>query len=178
VTDSFAATLHDWETYFFLMGTAGATLVGLEFVAISLAVAALSRKHFTGISTFVTPTLLHFVYVLLLSAVILMPHLDLLALGALLAGTAVSGLAFMFPRWRELKAMGGTGGSQRSNWVWYFASPFLAHVLLLVAVPFVIAQEEWSLFALAAATLLLLVIGIRNSWDLVLWIATRRESEQ
>src|SRR4051794_16132100 len=173
MSDAFAAAVHDWETYFLLMGTAGATLVGLEFVAASLASTLLGRRNYKGINTFVTPTLLHFVYVLAVAAIFLIPHVDSLVLGMLLGVAAASGLGLILPRSREVMEGGSPDRSARSNWIWYFVVPFVAYLLLLVAVPFLVVQEEWSMFIVAGGTLLLLIIGIRNSWDLVLWIAAR-----
>ncbi len=66
--DSFAQAMHDWQTFYFMIGTASATLIGLMFIAVSLGADLPAATDSNGISTFVTPMLIHFGSVLAISA--------------------------------------------------------------------------------------------------------------
>jgi hypothetical protein len=59
------------------------------------------------------------------------------------------------------------------DWVWFVALPLVAYAALLAAAILLVWHPTPSLFAIAAASLLLLFIGIHNAWDSVTYIAVR-----
>src|SRR2546428_11697993 len=116
--DSLSQTFQNWQTFYFLVGGAAAGLVGLTFVAITVGSGQIGKQEIPGLRTFVNPTLIHFIYVLVTASVVVMPTVTRMQLGILLvlaglvsAGRALSGLPVL---WR--------GGEEhpvcRSNWSW------------------------------------------------------------
>ena len=83
--------LKQWHDFYTLVGTAGATLLGLLFVAISLGAGYLTEEHQLGIRTFYSPIVIHFTSVFFLSAVALFPSPQAKFLGALIGVTALIG---------------------------------------------------------------------------------------
>ena len=65
--------LKEWHDFYILVGTAGATLLGLLFVAVSLGAGYLTEKDQSGTRTFMSPVVVHFTCVFFLSAVALIP---------------------------------------------------------------------------------------------------------
>ena len=65
--------LAPWQTFFFLVGSAGAGLTGLQFVVIALIAESSRRATTREIQAFGTPTILHFCAVLLVSAILNAP---------------------------------------------------------------------------------------------------------
>lgn len=63
------------------------------------------------------------------------------------------------------------------DWLWYTALPLTAHLTLLVAAGLIRLNLTWSLFTIAADTLLFLFVGIHNSWDTVTYIAMKAEKD-
>ena len=59
--------LHEWHEFYILLGTAGATLLALLFVAVSLGTGFLSGKDQQGTRTFISPVVIHFTSVFFLS---------------------------------------------------------------------------------------------------------------
>jgi hypothetical protein len=57
------------------------------------------------------------------------------------------------------------------DWIWYVGLPIAAYVVLLLSGIGVLMQASLSMYGVAGALILLLVIGIRNAWDLVIWIS-------
>jgi hypothetical protein len=68
-----AMTLKAWESFYVIVGSSAGALIGLQFVVITII--AESRMRSTGheLAAFGTPTVLHFVAVLLIAAIISAP---------------------------------------------------------------------------------------------------------
>jgi len=62
-----------WETFFFLVGSSGAGLTGLQFVVIALISESKRQATNREIEAFATPNILHFCAVLLISAIVSAP---------------------------------------------------------------------------------------------------------
>src|SRR5262245_32434736 len=65
-------SLHAWHEFYLLLGTAGATLLALLFVAVSLGSGFLSNKDQRGTRTFMSPVVIHFTSVFFVSAICLL----------------------------------------------------------------------------------------------------------
>jgi hypothetical protein len=82
---------------------------------------------------------------------------------------AIAGLAYMVwidphRQWRENKL-------DAEDWVWFIAVPILGYVILLTAAVEVWLHARFDLETVAIAMILSLAIGIRNAWDLVVFMA-------
>jgi hypothetical protein len=65
--EALAQPLQRWHDFYLLVGGAAATLVGLMFVAISLGSRLITEQSIPGLRVFVTPTIIHFIYVLVIA---------------------------------------------------------------------------------------------------------------
>ena len=52
--------LKEWHDFYVLIGTAGATLLGLLFVAVSLGAGFLTEERQSATRTFMSPVVVHF----------------------------------------------------------------------------------------------------------------------
>ena len=59
------------------------------------------------------------------------------------------------------------------DWFWYAGLPVLSYVVLGVAASLAWFLAAWSLFIIAAISVLFLFMGIRNSWDTVTYVALK-----
>jgi hypothetical protein len=167
--DTISQTLRDWQTFYFLVGGAAAGLVGLTFVAITVGSGSITTQNIAGLRTFVNPSLIHFIYVLVTASVVVMPTITRMQLGILLvlaglvsAGRAFSTLPFMWQQYqRQIVDM--------HDWAWYFLAPVASYLMYVGIGAGLLLGNGQVLNGLAWATILLLVAGIRNTWDLVLW---------
>jgi hypothetical protein len=121
--DTRSQSLQSWQNFYLLMGGASATLVGLMFVAIWLGSKFFSRQTVVEIRTFVSPTLMYFVYVLITSAVLVSPTVTRTFLGILLLltglislGISLSGVPYMHHQYRNQQ-------TDMTDWMWYFLIP-------------------------------------------------------
>jgi hypothetical protein len=165
-------TLQAWHDFFLLTGTAAATLLGLVFVAASIAAAIPNDKlgdpDING-PLWVVPIVYAFLRVLIVSAVGVIPGQSWHGFGVVLSVLAVFDLgrivrttlqARQFHRSREKLTLG--------DWGWYVVYPSGASLLL--------GAIGWNLplACLPVGMLVHLVVGVHNAWELAAWLATRQ----
>lgn len=172
-----------WQNFYMLLGGASATLVGLMFIAISLGSGrwpASERALLTAsFGAFLSPTFTHFVYVLVTAVVLLVPTLSEEVLGALLVLAGIGSLVHIARNLPFVHARYRTGSLDRSDLIWYSLMPSIGYVLYLDAGIALLRAgarrtlAPYALEVLALASILLLVIGVRNAWDLVVFLVLR-----
>jgi hypothetical protein len=169
---SLADLLEAWHDFDLLIGTAAATLVGLMFVAASIGASVFMEKDRAAMKAFISPTVVHFSAVLVVAMVSLIPSHDWPALAGLLALVAIPGAVYSVNLWLQLFVR------RRFNIdivdrLFYALIPVLGYLLLLLAAFVLFRQSSAGLDLLAAAQITLLLAGIRNAWDMMLWIVIR-----
>ena len=167
--------LINWQNFYMIIGTAAATLTGLMFVATTL-IAGIDAHLSTlnaAVSAYNTPTVVHFGTVLLLAGVLSAPWqtyssvsllLGLLGLGMVCYSIIVLRRMWQVPHYQ----------STLEDLLWYMAFPLLANVSLIVAAFVLSENPEPALYIVGAALILLLLVGIRNAWDMVTFLAVER----
>jgi hypothetical protein len=162
--------IRDWQTFYFLVGGAAAGLVGLTFVAITVGSGSITKQDIPGLRTFVNPSLIHFIYVLVTASVVVMPTVTRMQLGILLvfaglisSGRALSTLPFMWQQYKRHVV-------DLPDWAWYFLAPLASYLMYVGTGAGLLLGTGHALNVLAWASVLLLVAGIRNTWDMVLWL--------
>jgi hypothetical protein len=171
--------LRDWQNFYLLTGTAAATLMGLLFVAASISVGVTStvRHAAATIRTFVTPILLSYAHVLLISCLAVMPLQNTLILGAVLvAQGSFSILLAAKVLWRMLVLH--REEADLGHWLWHCALPFLAGTLFVATALGFLQGQSLALAGLAITDLLYLTIGVRNSWTLTIWLILNQRKER
>lgn len=165
-----------WHDFYLLIGSAAGTLIGLTFVAASVgAGAAFNARRASNWQSFLTPTVLHFSAVLVACLVALSPVGGLL--GVLLLAVGLTGLVCGAEQWRELRRRGLTGKLDAADRLLYVRLPLVAYAVLAASSMIVMLRPRWGLPLLALGLVMLLGLGIRNAWDMTIWIATRRPTD-
>ncbi len=164
-----------WQNFYVIIGAAAATLTGLMFVATTLyaGVRIEVSSARAGLEAFATPTLVHFALALLVAAILSAPWQALWQAGLLLALTGLGGvtLVVIAIRWERRQS---EYHSKLADWLWYRTLPLLAYLALVVTGILLPRSPAPVLFVVGAATVLLLLIGIRNAWDSVTYLAIER----
>ena len=167
--------LRKWRDFYALIGTASATLVALMFVAASIGAGVFTREHQAGIRSFLSPTVVHFSSVLIICLLATIPTETWAVLGVLLTCAGVIGLAYSGWIWRRMMKHGIIATIDVVDRLWYAVLPIATHLLVIVAGVSLWRQSEVSLNILALALILLLLIGLRNSWDMTVWVMDHRQ---
>ncbi|HZV80106.1 MAG TPA: hypothetical protein VFF60_10910 [Candidatus Binatus sp.] len=171
MTESASSMLPEWSSFYVMTGSSAAALTGLMFVVITLVMnTERVRRNPEGISTFSTPTVMHFSAALLFSATLCAPWHTLVDATVLIGLVALAGAVYMLRimyqtrRTREYSA-------DLEDWLWYNIIPFLAYILMLGGAIGLLAFPAKALFVLGGGVVLQLFVGIRNAWDVVTYIA-------
>jgi len=158
--------LERWHDFYVLVGTAGATLVALLFVALSLGAGFLTDKRANATRAFFSPVVVHFTAVFFVSAVGLFPAHKPIVFATLVGGCAAIGAAISLFTTVQLLRNSWTNFLQ--DHLAYGLLPLISYAALLVAAAMILQEHEYALLVLAGALLTLLIVNIRNAWDLTL----------
>jgi len=152
-----------------ILGTASATLIGAMFVVVSIGTGFLTRNRAVGIRTFLTSAVTNLSATLFGAALTLVPALDWLWLGGIIGVVSIAGLVYEL---REMLGFDQHNHADRSDWFWYTIFPVIGYALLLAAAVTALRGMAVSLDLLAAALAFLLAAGIRNAWDMIVFLVT------
>lgn len=167
--------LSPWQTFFFIVGSSGAALIGVQFVVITLIATIRRRADAATISAFATPTVVHLGAALMVSALMAAPWQSLAPLSVTLAACGLAGLGYSTVV--ILRARRQTGYKPvREDWIWYAILPCAAYAALALGALLLSTGTRVALFTIGAAALALLFIGIHNAWDAVTHIVVTRRN--
>jgi len=163
-----------WDNFYVIIGSSAGGLTGLTFVVIALVRDVMRGAQPGGLGAFVTPTIVHFCGVLSLAAFLSIPHQRVVTLSAGLAVAGVAGLLYGKIIAGHMSAHTGKYIPVREDWVFNVILPTTAYALLLVMAIVIWYYPAEALWGVAVATLGLLLIGIRNAWDIAVYMAMTR----
>ena len=169
--------LHEWETFYVIIGSSAAALTGLQFVVIALGADTMSMGGEHEVQTFATPTVVHFCTVLLISAMISTPGQTQVTLSW--CTLAIGAIGFAYACWV-------TGAARRAknytpvfeDWVFHSILPLIAYGSLFVTGLVIRWRPLAGLYSVAVMALLLLFVGIHNAWDAATFMAMRKRERQ
>ena len=169
------AALDHWHDFYLLVGTVGATLLGLLFIAVSLGAGFLNQRRAEATRTFYSPVIIHFASVFFISAVALVPEHRGSYFAALIGANAAIGSAVSIFVTYQLVRHDWT--RYKEDYFSYGLLPGVGYLALLIAAFMIWQEDDRALDFLSGALLLLLLINIRNAWDLMLSMV-HRQSER
>ena len=164
-----------WGEFYLLAGSAAAVLIGLIFVVVTLMQDRPRSTILAGSRLYMGPVVLHVTFVLVLSAAALMPGITPRQFAVVAMATSVWGVV------RGVNSLVGISrvpGPDKPHWsdAWCYGAIPLALSLALACVAWSFwVGSAWAVYATAGVVTGLLLITIRNEWDLVTWLAPRPE---
>jgi hypothetical protein len=166
-----------WEDFYLLIGSAAAALIGLLFVVSTLQNRVGRSQALRGATLYMTPVVFHFAMIVVLSGTAMAPHLDRYWAGVLTSLWSGVGLvhgAVILVLFQTMKLP----GHQHWSDVWCYAvGPTVIYAAM--------AAASWAIWqaapcappVMAAVLVALLLLCIRNAWDLVTWLSPRPDGE-
>jgi len=161
-----------WHEFYVLLGTAAAALVALLFVAVSIATSLLSAEPESrrNTRTFMSPVVFHYANILFLSLIALVPTQTWQSFGLVIGLASIGNVVYATVIAVRVHR---SSYSDIADRIGYGAIPVLCYACGFVVAPLLWQEKSIGLDILAGAALLLLVINIRNAWDLMLSLARR-----
>ena len=175
--EAVTSPLEAWGNFYVIVGSSAGALTGLQFVVLTLvAQAGPARGREETISAFGSPNVVHFCAALLVASILSAPWTAPWPAGLAVTGCGVLGIVYSaIVLKRALRQSAYRPVFE--DWLWHTVLPGLAYVALFVAG----AVFGWSpmsaLFAIGAALLLLVFVGIHNAWDTVTYVTMRAGRE-
>jgi len=170
--------LSGWENFYVIVGSSAGALIGLQFVVMTL-LADMPIREGTAQAghAFATPNIVHFGAVLLLAALVSVPWNGVLAAAILWGSLGFIGAAYSGIVARRMRAQ-EVYKPEFEDWLFHAILPFVAYASLAGSAFSGYAHPRGSMFAVAAASLLLLFVGIHNAWDAVTYhVFTQRRKQ-
>lgn len=163
--------LEHWESFYLITGGAAGALIGLQFVVMTLLAERPSQGIRETSPAFSTPTIVHFSLCLLLSALIRVPWPNALFAAWAWGATGLWGLIYTIIVLRRV-CQQTSYKPDAEDWAFHVIGPLLSYLIVMASAVWAQTDESEALFAVGAATLALLFIGIHNSWDAVLFVSS------
>jgi hypothetical protein len=157
---------HEWESFYVIIGTAAAALIGLQFVVMTLIAERPTSATPEGGAAFATPTVVHFCAVLLLSAILRVPWKSMTTAAVLWGLIGAAGVAYGLVVIRRMRRQTAYQ-PDREDWLFHGLLPGVAYAVLVAAAALAWSHAEEALLGVAAGVLLLLFLAIHNVWDMV-----------
>jgi hypothetical protein len=145
------------------------------FVAASIGSGRFTDEHRAPLNAFLTPTLAHFAAAMFACMLACAPLRNWRSLGGLLGAVGLVGLAYSATIFIEL-VVRRRFKPDLSDRLFYALIPMLGYLTLLAAAALLFWRSAAGADLFAAALLTLLVAGVRNAWDITMFIAVRLPS--
>lgn len=166
--------LKDGHDFYLVIGTASATLIGAMFIVVSIGSGYLTEERAIAARSFLTPTTIHLPTVLFGCALIVVPSLEWRSFRLLYGLGGAAGLAYSAMIALRVRRHNVDIGDR----IWYAALPFIGYAVMAGAAGMAFRQAGAALDLLAAALVIILLAGMRNAWDMILFFVTRARDPQ
>jgi hypothetical protein len=168
----------EWESFYVIVGSAAGALIGLQFVVLTLIAEKPQLASPEAGAAFATPTIVHFGTVLLLSAVLRAPWQAVTPVAALWGLVGLCGAIYTGIVARRMRAQTAYR-PVLEDWSFHVLLPLAAYATLALSVFAAHSHIHEALFAVGAAVLVLLFVGIHNAWDGIAYhvLVSRRNSK-
>lgn len=163
---SYQTTVNGWHDFYIVAGTASATLVGLLFVGLSLHLRTVVAKP--DVRSLARVTLANFALVLFVALFMVIPESQSAAASQLI-GFGVASLVIIVP---SLIAAGRSRGRtlRLHRLVLRFGLSAVSYLAVIVAGVLLFSSFDSSFTWLVVATIVLLIVSLRNTWDLLVTV--------
>lgn len=172
---AFAAVAATWQSFYLLVGTAAATLIGLMFVAVTFGASLMTAESSPSARAWLNPPFAHFVTVLFVACVMASPATSALPIsGALLVIPLSRALALVRVYRHMREAHAKYSDLELSDWISGVALPLACYLALLATGAAFVRGYAAAFAGLAVVTVVILLLGVYGAWELLLWLAQTR----
>jgi hypothetical protein len=169
--------LAGWETFYVIVGSSAAALTGLMFVVVTLIKESDIPRSSGTLAAFGTPTVVHFCAALVVAAVLTAPWRTPTNVAAAVGIVGAAGLIYTLMVVQRARKQTDYQ-AVLEDWLFHTVFPIAAYAGIVIAAAVLGKDPDRSLFAIGAAVLALVLIGIHNAWDTVTYVAVARPEQK
>ena len=169
--------LAGWETFYVIVGSSAAALTGLMFVVVTLIKESDIPRSSGTLAAFGTPTVVHFCAALVVAAVLTAPWRTPTNVAAAVGIVGAAGLIYTLMVVQRARKQTDYQ-AVLEDWLFHTVFPIAAYAGIVIAAAVLGKGPDRSLFAIGAAVLALVLIGIHNAWDTVTYVAVARPEQK
>ncbi len=158
-----------WESFYTIVGTAAATLIGLMFVAITIGTNLRRQGTNDAQGAFNTPTVIHFCVAFLTAVLFSAPWSGLQIPSLLLGLIGLGGMLYIAIIMRRFTRL-NIYKPVLEDWICHVIIPFACYVTFFVAAFVLLINPISAMFLIGAVVVLFLFDGIHNAWDIVTYL--------
>jgi hypothetical protein len=165
--DELGSSLAQWANFYFALMQVAAALIGLLFVVIALGAQQGVEEQDAGrIRVYMTPTVVYFASVLILSALLTFPNHTPLTAAFCTTLSGIGGVVYA-----GFSLVGNKQDyEERSDLIIYAVFPFAAYGFFIAGGLLLLSNAQLGFTLVALGMLSLLTISIRNSWAIAIYI--------
>lgn len=154
-----------WETFYLLLGTSAAALIGMMFVVITLTAEIRMDQMNRGTVIYHNPTIFHLGVIVAVSALVLVPDHLVTLVAPIEIAAGLAGLVYCVLTLRRLYEPADFYTATISDRLFYGFIPGLLYAVLTVGGTAIWWGPDLAGETIGVATLLLLLLAVRNAWD-------------
>ncbi len=154
-----------WETFYLLIGTSAAALVGVMFIVTTLTAEIATDQVDRGITVYQNPIVFHLGAIVTASALAVMPDGLIGVIAVLLIALAIAGIVYSVLTLRRTLERYEFYQSTLADRALYGVAPALAYAVIGAGGIAIFLAPGWAAEIIGAASLALLLVSIRNAWD-------------
>ena len=163
----------NWHDFYLVLGPAAAGLIGLLFVVVSLTGNLERSRALKATRVYMSPIVFHLGVLVLLSTLALFPQAPGSLIGAVATAGGLAGLAYSAYVCRAL--LSKDVESYEGDLWRYGLGVGALYAVMVVAGVLVLLRLTAGPYALAADQIALFLLMVHNAWDLVVFIAPRKD---
>ena len=168
----FSEAVQSWHDFYLMLGAAAATLAGLLFVGLSLHIRVVVSHP--DVRALARVTLTDFIVIVLIALAVLAPENDSIGLFYWMVSLGVTSLVLIArPALSGIGRSGRRAIDLRTLVVRFGLSAFAFVAGAGTGVLFATGDYRDGLIGLVPVAVLLLIVAVRNTWDLLVTIADR-----
>jgi hypothetical protein len=169
--------LEGWDNFYVILGSAAAGLLGLTFVVIAL-ISDTRRANLAGTSGYITPTIIHFGTVLGLSCFLSVPRQNVTSISIGSGAAAIGLLIYTGVITSNMRRFASNYVPVLEDWIWHVMLPAIAYAALLAMSFLLWHLPRQSMYGIASSLMLLLFVGVHNSWDVAISVTIQKKKEE
>ena len=163
--------LAEWRDFYVMIGTASGAIIGAAFIVVTLV--SNLEKRALGVRGFITPIAVHLGSVLVGSAILTVPTLTPISLAILLGAGGVGGALYSIIAATRIWHM----RLDIDDRFFYVVLPIAAYAAMATAAIMACTSNEPTFETLAVALVALLIIGMRNAWDMASFVVMQGDRQ-